>query len=69
MTIHKLRQLNKKNGGYFFDKDTMKFYGETLWEYFLKPYCKGVVKVSRRNGKGTWYFSTVTGRVLNRFIK
>jgi hypothetical protein len=67
MTISHLRQLNKKNGGCFFDKATMKFYGETLRDFFQEPHCDGVVKVSRRNGKGTWYFSTVTGRVVNGF--
>jgi hypothetical protein len=78
MTLQNLRQLNKKNGGCFFDKATLKAFGETMKDYFQEPHrvqslvagqpvVVEVVKVSRRNGKGTWYFSTVTGRVLNGF--
>ena len=64
MTLSSLRALNRKNGGHYFDKETMNLFGESLRDFFQEPYGDGIVKVQRRNGKGTWYLSTATGRVL-----
>jgi hypothetical protein len=67
MTLSKLRQLNIKNGGCFFNRDTMKFFRDTMNGFTLQLLQNGNLEVCRKNGKGRWHFSPVTGRVVESF--
>ena len=65
MTIYELKKLNRANGGHFFDRNTMKVWGDTLKGLSVKrdiidPNC---VVVSRKNGD-SWLFNRVTGRMV-----
>jgi len=68
MTIQKLKELNKKNGGHFFDRETMKSNGDTMKSFQIRPdpnFPNDRILVCRKNGVGsTWYFDTKTGRVI-----
>ena len=49
MTIYEIKQRTKKTAPYFFSKDTMRFFGQTLKDF----------KVSKQNDgrfKITWNF-------------
>lgn len=64
MTLTKLRELNKKNGGAFFNRDSMKFFGDTMKTLGIRPtILKGFVEVYRKNKSGSWIFNEATGRV------
>ncbi len=65
MTLSKLKDLNKKNGGHFFDADAMKAFGDTMYSYNIQKLANGDFEVTRKTGTGRWRFSSVTGRVLN----
>ena len=65
MTLTKLRELNKKNGGAFFDPDAMKAFGDTMKTLGIRPSSLGAgyVEVYRKNKPGGWVFNEITGRV------
>ena len=36
MTIHEIKRLTKKTAPYFFDKNTMKHFGQTMKDFTVK---------------------------------
>jgi len=65
MTIYQLKALNEKNGGLFFSRNTMKFFGDTMKRFGVKRINDNQVKVYRKWGrKAEWFFDAETGRAL-----
>ena len=69
MTITQLKTLNKKNGGNFFERDTMQWFGDTLKNFGIEKITANTVRVYRkrtvRNGVlASWVFNSVTGRMI-----
>lgn len=70
MNVKELAELNRKNGGHFFDADKLKSEGDTLNSFELwspedpelaeyKVFCR------RKSGVGpTWTFNLATGRII-----
>lgn len=73
MTLSELKALHEANGGYFFSRDTMRFFGDTMRNLGIgKGDQPGTVKVWRRRAgkphvstRTTWTFSTDNGRVIH----
>lgn len=71
MTIYQLKALNEQNGGLFFSRRAMHFFGDTMRNFGMR---KGkqpdtVVVYRKRAMKphiplSQWTFSTKTGRVI-----
>ena len=66
MTLSTLKTLNIKNGGHFFDKSTLRFFGETMRSYSIRqsPESKELVIVTRKSDGAEFKFSKLTGRWL-----
>lgn len=69
MTLSELKALNERNGGYFFSRNTMKFFGDTMKNFGLrKTDDPKIVEVYRKKATKhgsagrTWKFNTETGR-------
>jgi hypothetical protein len=72
MTIYQLKALNEQNGGRFFSRENMKFFGDTIRNFGM---CKGrdantVTVYRKRTGKPNvpltvWTFDLKTGRVVH----
>jgi hypothetical protein len=69
MNIQQLAKINKDNGGYFFDKETLKVFGDKLSSFGIEQHAEfpDIVRVFRKKRSGNWYFSKTTGRVLYNF--
>lgn len=66
MTVSQLKALNIKNGGCFFDRDKMKFGGETLKSFTLRPVLNGtILKLHKKSTEVDYYFNPTTGRVVH----
>ncbi len=63
MTISKLAQLNKANGGCFFDRTSMKAAGETQKSFTIRTIDTATVEVTRKKDDYKWLFDTKTGRI------
>lgn len=65
ITIYELKRRNKLNGGHFFDRDTMKQWGDTLKSFRIEKLedTKMVHVIRKRDGE-TWLFDTANGRCL-----
>ena len=46
MTIYEIKELTKKTAPYFFNRDTMKFYGQTLKDFSVKKQKDGRFKIT-----------------------
>jgi hypothetical protein len=73
MTIYELKRLNQKNGGCFFNRDTMRHFGDTMKNFGVQRYTSDTVKVYRKlptvkgmAGHG-WLFDTENGLMLATF--
>ena len=63
MTITELKKLNEQNGGCFFDRGSMKASGDTMRGFKLETLQDGVIKLTRKNRGGAFYFYPLTGRI------
>jgi hypothetical protein len=64
MTIYKLKQRNIADGGHFFDRATMKQFGDTLKGFGVRRDVDPaqVIVTRKRDGK-SWRFDVATGRM------
>lgn len=62
MTIYQLKALNIKNGGRFFDRKHMRYFGETLKSFSVTNTPNAVILTSKVTGITTM-FNKKTGRV------
>jgi hypothetical protein len=67
MTLIQLAQLNKKNGGHFFDGDVLRGNRESLNNFRITKETPELIEVVRTHeGKdNTFMFSTGNGRLVN----
>ncbi len=67
MTLPQLAKLNKASGGFFFRRDTMKRFGETMKSYSIKAnkVVPSTVTVTRKADGREWIFDKATGRVVH----
>lgn len=66
MTIYELKALNQKNGGHFFDKDTVKASGEILRNMRVYIYSDTLVQLVRPHS-APLLFNRKTGRAVIRW--
>lgn len=73
MTISDIKRLNEQNGGKFFSRENMRFFGDTLKNYGVgRGYLPNTVLVYRKRAMKPhvpltrWLFSTLTGRVVQQ---
>ena len=69
MTIYQLKAKNIANGGYFFDKDVFRMFGDTLKNFSVVKVTFNTVRVTRKRklktaGAGSWIFNSITGRMI-----
>lgn len=70
MTIYELKAKNEKNGGFFFSRDSLKMFGDTMKNFGVRKVTFNTVEVYRKRpvvggtGKGAWLFNTYTGRMI-----
>ena len=50
MTIYEIKRLTKDTAPYFFSKDTMRFFGQTLESFRVKKQLDGRYKISAKSG-------------------
>jgi hypothetical protein len=62
MTITRLKALNVKNGGTFFSRDCMRFFGDTMKSFSIKTLDNGNIQLTRKRSGKVWEFSAETGR-------
>ena len=60
MTIYEIKRLTKKTAPYFFSKDTMRFFNQTLKDFKVKKQIDGRYKITAK-GK----YNTTTKRFFN----
>tara|TARA_Y100001972_G_scaffold25351_1_gene30814 strand:- start:530 stop:772 length:243 start_codon:yes stop_codon:yes gene_type:complete len=60
MTIYEIKRLTKETAPYFFSKDTMRFFGQTLKDFKVKKQIDGRYKITAK-GK----YNTTTKRFFN----
>jgi hypothetical protein len=58
LTLSEIKRMNQDAGYHFFDRKTLKFFGETMKSYYL---CKGtgdkvIIKRNRKSMAGEKYF-------------
>ena len=64
MTIHELKARNVANGGRFFDKKTLKHWGDTVKGFGVsRDIDPAQVVVTRKRDGHTWRFDKATGRM------
>ena len=51
MTIYEIKELTKETAPYFFSRDTMRFFGQTLKSFRVKKQLDGRYKISARSGQ------------------
>lgn len=60
MTIQRVKQIADAKGSYFFSRQTMKFFGDTMKSLGTKT-INGQVYVYRKHGrKAIWLFNSLT---------
>ena len=64
MTIYEIKRLTNKTAPYFFSKDTMRFFGQTLRSFKVKKQKDGRFKVSAPSGDN-WDGDYETVRYFN----
>ena len=50
MTIYEIKKLTKETAPYFFSKDTMKFFGQTLKDFAVKRQDDGRYMITAESG-------------------
>ena len=58
-TLSTIKHLNHSVGGHFFDRDTMKFFGDTMSSFKVVHEGSKVFIERKRTGK-RWQFNTTT---------
>ena len=64
MTIHEIKRLTKKTAPYFFSKDTMRFFGQTLKDFKVSKQEDGRFKIVASSGSN-WSNDLKTLRLFN----
>jgi|TARA_R100000664_G_scaffold33185_1_gene49653 hypothetical protein len=64
MTIYEIKELTKETAPYFFSKDTMKFFGQTLKDFRVKKQDDGRYKITAPSGSN-WEHEHTTVRFFN----
>jgi len=64
MTIYEIKELTKETAPYFFSKDTMKFFGQTLKSFRVKKQDDGRYKITAPSGNN-WEHEHTTVRFFN----
>ena len=64
MTIHEIKRLTEETAPYFFSRDTMRFFGQTLNSFSVVKQEDGRFKVSAPSGDN-WDGDHVTVRYFN----
>lgn len=65
MTVYELKARNVANGGHFFDRATLKMYGDTLKGFGVsRDVDPALVVVTRKRDGNQWWFRKSTGRFL-----
>jgi hypothetical protein len=65
MTIYELKQRNIADGGRFFDRETMKMFGDTLKGFGVsRDVDPEQVVVTRKRTGNAWLFNRLTGRMI-----
>ena len=64
MTIYEIKELTKETAPYFFSKDTMKFFGQTLKDFRVKKHDDGRYKITAPSGSN-WEHEHTTVRFFN----
>ena len=61
MTIHDIKTLSAKTSPHFFDRGTLKFFGQTMSIFKLKKQSDGRTKISApmRDHNGAWQGETI----------
>ena len=52
MTIYEIKQLTKETEPYFFDRDTMRFFGQTLKDFSVKKQDDGRYRIFAKSYSG-----------------
>ena len=64
MTIYEIKQRTKKTAPYFFSKDTMRFFGQTLKDFKVSKQNDGRFKITAPSGSN-WSDDLQTIRFFN----
>ena len=64
MTIYEIKRLSQDTAPYFFSRDTMRFFGQTLRSFRVKKQVDGRFKVSAPSGDN-WDSDHETVRFFN----
>ena len=65
ITIYELKRRNKANGGSFFSRQSMKFWGDTLKGFGIsRDVDPAQVVVKRKRTGKSWRFNLETGRMV-----
>ena len=64
MTIYEIKDLTKETAPYFFSRDTMRFFGQTLRSFRVVKQADGRFKVSAPSGDN-WDYQHKTVRYFN----
>ena len=64
MTIYEIKEKTKKTAPFFFDKKTMKFFGQTLKDFKVKKQSDGRFKITAKSGNN-WNYDHKTVRYYN----
>jgi protein associated with RNAse G/E len=64
MTIYEIKELTKNTSPYFFSRDSMRFFGQTLKDFKVYKQKDGKYLVIAESGK-TWQEKHYTKRLFN----
>ena len=64
MTISEIKKRTQKTAPYFFSKDTMKFFGQTLKDFEIKKQADGRYMITAESGDN-WGGKHLTIRYFN----
>ena len=64
MTIYEIKRLTQDTAPYFFSRDTMRFFGQTLKDFRVKKQADGRYRVSASSGDN-WDGDHATVRFFN----
>ena len=54
MTIYEIKRLTKETAPYFFSRDTMRFFGQTLKSFRIKKQADGRYRISASSRVGSF---------------
>jgi len=60
LTLSQIKEINQENGNHFFDRNTLKGFGETM-KSFKVQYIDGINYVIRKRDNKTWKFNPANG--------